>query len=151
MNRHAYWGCVVIPLTVSPPAFAAATCTLSVTAPENFGNYNPLKTTDTTTTGSVNVTCASYSGTYTIALNAGTSGTVADRKMANGGQRLDYQLYQDPGRTIIWGNGNSGSQKLSGSCSVTCNATYPVYGDITALQEIPQGIYTSSVTATLTY
>jgi len=134
-------------------AVAAASCKITVTAPASFGNYNPFNSGDTTTVASLNVTCTSYTGTYTISLAAGTYGTIPNREMAKvgaTGKKMSYELYQDAAHAILWGNGTNG-QKLSGSCSASCNTTYPVYGDISAGQNPVTGSYTSSVTATLTY
>lgn len=141
----------IFSLMVSSRAFAAASCTLTVAAPVSFGNYLTYNPAYTTAAGQLTVACSSFTGTYTISLSGGTYGTVDARKLGHGISRVGYALYQDPGRTVVWGNGNSGTQKLSGSCAGSCNATYAVYGEIPADQEVPLGSYSSTITATLSY
>ena len=68
-------------------------------------------------TSTITATCASGAD-YTIALNAGVQGgTVALRRMAAGGGTLNYNMYSDPGRTTIWGDGTAGTSPLPGSGS----------------------------------
>lgn len=85
-----------------------------------------------------------------IALDYGVNGgSATNRYMANGGNALAYQLYQDSNRTSVWGNG-----ALARSISSFPNTTqtYTVYGRLFATNGFPPpGAYTDTITVTLTY
>jgi len=81
----------------SPPA--PGTCALFVT-PLSFRTVSG----DTTTTATITVTCPARLP-YAIALHIGQHGDTTSRKIrAGGAQILDYELYQDAGRRVVWGD-----------------------------------------------
>ncbi|HXS20313.1 MAG TPA: spore coat protein U domain-containing protein, partial [Steroidobacteraceae bacterium] len=84
---------------------------------------------------------------YTVSMSAG-SGTLTSRVMKSGGSQLDYNLYTNSTHTTIWGDGTSGTVKVS---ATSLGATYTVYGLIPALQNVPVGSYSDTVTVTVTY
>jgi spore coat protein U-like protein len=135
------------------PAAAWADCTVSVGAPLNFGTYPPFSSTATTTTGNLTVACTSFSGSYVIALNAGTSGSgsFSGRAMSDGSFDLGYQIYTDAAHSMTWGDGTAGTVTVSGSCSGSCTYTPTLYGEIAAQQKVGPGSYTDSVLVTVTY
>jgi spore coat protein U domain-containing protein, fimbrial subunit CupE1/2/3/6 len=133
-------GCLALPVLAD-----AVTCTVSVTNVA-FGNYDVFASQDTVTTGSVGVSCDS-SDSYTISLSAGF-GTYTSRVMTSGSSQLDYNLFTDPQRLTIWGDGTSGTATVSATGT---GGTYPVYGLITAKQNVPVGSYSDSITVTVTY
>lgn len=131
----------------------AAAClgVMSVSAvPVNFGAYNPLSASEKTATGQVSVTCNLLFGlgllpSFTVALSTGTSGSYAPRKMANGAQRLSYNLYDDAGS--VWGNGLGGTVlgSFNGVLSLgTLN--FPVKGRIPVGQDVASGAYADTIT-----
>src|SRR5256885_7799224 len=74
-------------------AARAATCTVSAT-PVAFGSYNVFNTTPLDATGTVTVHCTGLGElSYNIKLSTGLSGSYAPRQMANGANRLNYNLY----------------------------------------------------------
>jgi spore coat protein U-like protein len=99
-------------------------------------------------------------GSYTLALGASADGTgdrISTRYLANsnGGANMAFNIYTDATRSIVWGNGSTGAV-VSGSLPIvtfgssTDNVT--VYGKIPAGQNtLKAGIFTGSVTVTLTY
>ncbi len=87
----------------------AVSCTVS-TVPVRFGVYNPLEAAPLSTTGTINVACTCtvvdcVAFGYRIDVSAGQSGNVAQRELRSGTNRLQYNLYGDPGFSSIWGTG----------------------------------------------
>ena len=91
--------------------------------------------------------------TAELALDAGTGpgGNTRRRRLEqdSGSDRLDYDLFQDPGRTIHWGD-RSGVDTLE-LLSTGAPQTVPVYGEIPAGQRARAGTYSDMITVTLTY
>ncbi len=152
---------MVCPNMVEPALAATATTTFTVTATATkacnisatslgFGNYDPTAGTPLDSTSTITILCTTGT-TYNVGLNAGSApgATVTARKMTNGANTLNYALYQDSSRTINWGN-TVGTDTLAGTAGGTA-ATLTVYGQVPALQNVPVGAYTDTVTATITY
>ena len=55
---------------------------------------------------------------YVLILSTGVSGTYAQRTMLNGSDSLPYNLFVNPARTQILGDGNGGSVTASGEISM---------------------------------
>jgi spore coat protein U-like protein len=138
-------------VTASIAVSATVLSSCGVTAlPLAFGTYSPTQSTNTTAQTTVAVTCTN--GTpYNVGLNAGagTGATVATRKMTSGSNTLNYSLYQDSGYSTVWGN-TIGSNTVAGTGSGLVQ-TINVYGSATALQAVPAGAYTDTITVSLTY
>jgi spore coat protein U-like protein len=124
---------------------AGAACTVSA-LPVVFGSYNPVGGQAVESTGSVDIVCVPIA-TYTVALSAGV-GSFAARAMASGPNRLPYNLYTTASRTIVWGDGTSGTAMLGGTAAT---ASYPVYGRIPASQNVPVGVYADTITVTVNF
>jgi spore coat protein U-like protein len=126
----------------------AASCTVS-TSGLNFGNYDVFSTLNDDITATINVNCPS-STTYSIWLSTGTSGTYSSRSMTNGPNILTYNLFTDPTRLTIWGDGSAGTGIFNGT-GTGSNIGTPVYGRIPAGQNAYVGIYNDVVTVTVTF
>ncbi|MGV8924268.1 MAG: spore coat U domain-containing protein [Ewingella sp.] len=122
----------------------------------NFGSVasvpGNLDMVSTAGTGSVVVTCTP-GATVKIAMDYGThGGSATQRYMANttaATQTLAYQLYQDPARSKVWGNG---ALEMTVPSFPGTTQTYPVYARLFAVTTLPAaGTYTDTVTVTLTY
>ena len=147
----------------APGAMAASDCSVSASGVA-FGVYDPTLATADDSTGSVVVTCT-YTGpggsdtaNYTVTLSTGMSGSYVPRKLAAGASRLNYNLFQDAGRTQVWGNASAGTTIITGSLRVgpgngngTRTATHVVYGRIPQQQDADTGNYTDSILVTLTF
>jgi len=135
-------------------------CTCSISVPTlNFSTYAPLSGSADNVTDTVSVTCSalvlSVAVSYTITLSQGGSGTYTQRQMTNGGATLNYNIYTDSGRTLIWGNGAGGTSDITDSYTLVSSPTtknYTAYGQIPANQTsaIP-GSYSDSIVATVTF
>ena len=161
---------VVLPGPASEPLFAAtatssftvqasvaASCTIS-TAALNFGSYDPVVANATTpldANGSVTVSCSKGAVT-TIGLNQGanpaTGSTALDplRQMANGSERLRYDLYQTAAGTGVWGGIGTANVK-SYTATSKAPVTFTIFGRIPENQDVATGSYSDTVTATISF
>jgi spore coat protein U-like protein len=143
---------------------AHALCVLCVctatTTPMVFAAHNPLASSNNDSTGKVKVSCggvASVSLTYTVALGAGTGGSVAARKMASGSNLLGYNVYTSNAYSTVWGDGTNGTGAASGGFSLDLFGLSPpqdwtFYGRIPGSQTgVVPGAYVDSLVVTLTY
>jgi spore coat protein U-like protein len=128
----------------APPTQAAA-CTLSAQAVV-YGIYDTLANQNLDGTGSVSVSCDT-NASFTVALSPG-HGTMLLRQMQGGADVMTYNLFTDPLRSIIWGDGTGGTSLANGSGT---SVTYAVYGRIPPGQKIRAGAYSDSITVTLSF
>lgn len=154
--------CLLPALLHAGRAQAAADCNATATGVA-FGAYDPLVTTSDDSTGTITVTCTNTGGggttvNYSIALSTGVSGTYSQRYMSAGTPKLNYNLYRDSARSLVWGNGSGGTSLITGSLTVgngvgngTKSATYTVYGRAPAQQNAAPGTYADSIVITLTF
>ena len=127
-------------------------CTIS-TAPLAFGSYDPVvanASADLDGTGTVTVACTKGSSA-TIGLGLGSNASGTTRRMTDGSSNfLTYELYQDSGRSTVWGN--SGSGLLSPVAAPSKAARdFTVYGRVTSNQDVPAGSYNDTVVATVNF
>jgi spore coat protein U-like protein len=134
-------------LAVAAPVARPAGCSVS-TLGLSFGNYDVFSTLNDDITGTLNVNCPSATS-YSISLSSG-SGTYASRAMTNGINVLSYNLYLDPTRLTIWGDGSAGTGTVSGT-GTGATVGSPVYGRIPAGQNAYVGSYADVVTVTVTF
>lgn len=124
---------------VTPTAEAA--CSLSF-ATLNFGTYTGALQTGVTP---ATITCT-LGTAYTIGLNAGTGigATTTTRKMTGPGlATLSYQMFQDPARTINWGN-TTGIDTVAGT-GIGLAQTIYVYARMLAGQLVQPGTYVDTI------
>lgn len=121
----------------------------------NFGERASLDSnidvTSTTGGGSIVVTCTPGLA-ISIAMDYGVNGgNSSSRYMvgSNSSDTIAYQLYQDAGRSVVWG---TGAQAYGVSSFPSGTQSYPVYGRLFSSTTQPSaGTYTDTVTVTLTY
>jgi spore coat protein U-like protein len=125
-------------------------CTIS-TADLAFGAYDPIVTNASSpkdSTGTVSITCTSGAVTN-VELDLGANASVGTRRMKAGSSYLTYEIYQDSGRTTVWG---TNANKLDTGTAPNFNLrAFTAYGRITAGQDIPAGSYTDTVLATVNF
>lgn len=129
----------------------AKSCTVSSTTLD-FISYDPLVTpADTTVDNPSGITMTCSKGTtYTIALNGGSNGFPRKMNGPVAAEKLTYLIYRDAARTQLWGDGTTGTPLVLTAANKNANPI-PMYGTITAGQDVTQGAYTDSVTATVTF
>jgi spore coat protein U-like protein len=117
-----------------------------------FGNYDPSSNSPTMGNNAISVRCT-LNTAFTIALDGGTTtgGSIAQRKMTNGLQTLNYNLYVSPNYADIWGDGLSYSSRLMEGIGSGLTQIFTAYGQIPANQTVPAGTYTDTITVTVNY
>jgi spore coat protein U-like protein len=135
----------------------AATCSVS-TGGAGFGSSTAFTIPTIDVVISVSVTCsgtAAESVPFTLAASSG-AGSYATRHMAgSSGWTVPYNLYIDPSRSQVWGDGSGGSYTVSGS--FTLAGSTPENHSITFYGRIPSGgnqwvgTVSDTVALTLTY
>lgn len=128
-----------------------ANCSISAT-PLNFGTNGVLATALNQQT-TVAVTCTNTTP-YNVGLDAGTvaGSSVTSRLMAgtatgNTGTTVGFQLYQDAGRTTVWGN-TQGTNTVAGTGTGSAQSI-AVYGQVPAQTTPKPDTYQTTVTATV--
>lgn len=116
----------------------------------SFGAYNSADAAPVDSVGTILVQCdsggASEVAGFSIAIGPGFSGSFQPRAMQGAGDRLEYNLYVDSARSLVWGDGG-------GSMSVGVELNLPaersaerlVYGRIPPGQAVAPGVYVDSL------
>ncbi len=138
--------------SLSVSASVANNCTIS-TAALAFGAYDPVvanAASNLDSTGTVTITCTKGAAS-TIGLNLGSNASGSTRRLTDGSSNyLTYEMYQDSGRTTVWGN--SGAALLTPAVAPSKTArNFTVYGRVTSNQDVPAGSYADTVTATVNF
>jgi spore coat protein U-like protein len=118
----------------------------------DFGTPAGLLTTAVPGTSSIDVQC-SVGTAYNVGLDGGkwSGSNINARKMQLGltGNFVAYQLYQDPGRTLVWGN-TPGTDTIPGTGDGASHDLM-VYGQVPAQTTPPAGTYQDVVIVSVTY
>ena len=137
-------------LTVS--ATVSKNCTIT-TAPVAFGNYDSVTANATAPLdgiGTVTVTCTKGAPAK-VGLNTGGNAQGAMRRMGQGAtDYLTYELYQDTGRAIVWGD-TAGTALDIPAAPNQNPRNFSVYGRVPAAQTAAVGNYTDTVVATVNF
>lgn len=143
-HRRSLGPAMLALLFAAAPA-QAANCTVS---PQNlsFGLYDPLSSSTSDTVATITVTCDAETA-FEIALGPG-AGSYAARTMAGGADTMVYNLYLDPQRTLVWGDGSGGSNTVA---AVSAQSAFTVYARAPARQNLTPGIYADVISVTVTY
>ncbi|MDY0748650.1 spore coat U domain-containing protein [Paucibacter sp. R3-3] len=134
------------------------TCTIATTNVA-FGNYSPLAFGNTDTSASLKITCGGVVGLlipFDIALSAGGSGSLTNRRMTSGANTLNYNLYSDPAYTTVWGDGTAAPLVSSGVTldllGLAPAQQFWIYGRIPGRQLLAvPGFYVDALSVTVTY
>ena len=77
------------------------------------------------------------------------------RRMSSGSDELNYNLYTNVNRNIVWGDGSSGSQSVTLTGGIvnagTRRFTRTIYGRIPAGQQASFGSYADTLMVTITF
>lgn len=129
---------------------AQSACSVNPTSVA-FGVYSPFSVTPTDTAGTLRVTCDTVTTGYTILLSAGGAGSYSPRRLSGSGYLLSYNLYTDPLRTTVWGDGSGGTVNVAGAFALAGAIDHTVYGRITAGQNVGAGAYADTITVTINF
>ena len=134
---------------------ALSACTVSTT-PMGFGNYDSFSTNPLDTAGTITVNCTL--DVVKVNLTAGpsqTSGIFNPRQMKRSGgtDLLNYNIFTDVARTIIFGNNTGGTAGIQlrrpHGRPAPWNQMITIYGRIPPGQDILVGGYSDSLTITI--
>jgi spore coat protein U-like protein len=125
-------------------------CEITSTETLDFGTSGVL-TALIDQTAALGVTCTT--GTpYDIGLDAGTApgATTTTRGMTSPAtDTIGYEIFQNPGRTANWGD--TVSTDTIASTGTGTAQSFPVYGRVPAQTTPATGVYTDTITATITF
>ena len=120
-----------------------AACEVTSPTDLDFGTHGLLNSTITATSTFV-VKCTNGTN-YSVALTgANDSGGV--KNMVNGSEDVAYQTYQDSSHSTVWDGSNTKSGTGTG-----VDQTHTVYGKVDPQTSPSVGIYTDTVTITVSY
>lgn len=140
----------------SPARATCLLCSCTVTAhPISFGSFAPLSNTNLDIASSIDVSCTGITtslDSLEVKMNAGSSGSFAARRMQSGANLLPYNIYKDPARSMIWGNGTGGYTGLVVTNTLSLlswNSSVNVYGRIPAAPTSRPGSYVDTILVTV--
>jgi len=115
-----------------------------------FGSYDPVganASSDLNSTTSLGIRCTKGTSAL-LSMNNGTNANGEQRRMSDGSNFLNYQVYTSASYSTIWNAINTVSYLAQNSNS----ATITIHGKVPGGQtDIPAGTYTDTVTITATY
>jgi spore coat protein U-like protein len=132
-------------LTVTATVITSCTVTGGSLA---FGNYDPTLATNLDQNGSFIVACTKGTSPI-VGLNNGAN-FATSRRMSNGTDFLEYEIYKETGRTNIWGNAGGAAVTL-GPMTTNAPQTVTVFGRVTPAQNVGTGGYSDTVLITVTF
>ena len=135
---------LILLILLAAPA-RAAVCDVSPLGVA-FGTYDTLDPTAVEGVGNLAIRCDAEVS-YTIMLSRG-SGDFAERRMTSNTAVLTYNLYLDPSRLGIRGDGTAGTSVVTGTAA---SADHAIYGRLPAEQNVPAGAYSDTITVTVVY
>lgn len=140
-------------LTGTLPVSAAVTasCQNFVTGSLNHGNYDPAAVADNDAQAILTLQCTNTTP-LTLSASAGT-GSLAQRQLASGVNRLNYNLFTNSARTAVWGDGTGGTSTIAATgVGTLSNIALTIFSRIPKAQSaaVPGG-YSDSIIITVTY
>jgi spore coat protein U-like protein len=151
-NRFVVKGvlCAFIFFVLFPIPSAWANCVFTSLAGVNFGNYDVFSSLPNNNgVGSITVNCRGGTSSFEMSLSSGVSNSFTTRTLMSGSQVLNYNLYTNIARTVVWGDGTGGSVTLSGLSNG--KTTINVFGQIYAGQNAKVGIYSDTIVVTVRF
>jgi len=147
-TRRATWGALAAMLLLTCPVqwAWAKECKISST-PMDFGTYDIMSSTPSTGLATVEIICLPTHKVFTVVVDVspGNMGSGAERAMVSAsGAYLYYNIYSDPSYTTPF-------TTMTRTVTRAMPWTIMLYGQVRALQNVPPGLYTDTVTATIFY
>jgi spore coat protein U-like protein len=139
------------PRHTATPRAIEESCRLN-TRPLNFGGYTDASPTSVLTTATIDLVCRGLgaAGRYAT-VTAGPSavtGQYHTRMLANRDSRLQYQVYINTQRTIVWGDGTENTQPVI-VVQPGSNSSFTVYGGLFNGQTGEVGRYSDTLQVTV--
>jgi spore coat protein U-like protein len=102
--------------------------------------------------GGITVSCTNGTAwTASASAGTGTGATLASRKLVSGANLLNYALFTDSERSLLWGDGTASTATITGT-GTGAGQVRAIYGRVAAGQtSAPAGSYADTVAVTITY
>jgi spore coat protein U-like protein len=137
--------------TFAVTATVLKTCSVSA-GPVAFGNYTPGIAVPQVNS-QISVKCTK-STPFTVSLDKGANGTIAQRLMSNGTDTLQYNLYTTTAATTIFGDGATGVTQAGTGVGLASAVLVQVYGNLpdnAANQAASPGSYADTINVSVAY
>jgi spore coat protein U-like protein len=135
---------LVTTLQVSAPAAAGCDAVVSLV---DFGQLDLDDGAEVT--GELVVNC-DEPGAFSIGLSQGIGDFTRRRMRGFDGAELRYNLFVDPGRKRIWGDGvSAGTQTIKGESDGRRPSIIPIYGIVPSRQSVLTGPYSDNLLVTV--
>ena len=153
LNRRArlffVWASLLTGLTYTQNLMAVTTCSITSLSSLTNLSYDPMNGSPTLSAITFSIRCNGGGGrvnTIELSIGGATSSSDFSTRVMTLNDKLYYQLYRDPARTIVWGNGpqnsNSSANYTRYNFSNGETKNFTIYVMIPALQNIYSGTYT---------
>lgn len=150
------WGLIFIVCFKAEISLSQPRCSISGLS-IHFGSYNVFSPNPTDSTGTLTLNCEDVAKAELKLSASSTSGTFNPRKMKQSGGTdfLDYNIFTDAGRSVIFGDGTGSTQTLTvhkppgipKKAPWSTNIT--LYGRIPPGQDVSAGSYSDTLTITV--
>jgi len=117
----------------------------------SFGVYqSPYQYSDIVSSSNINLSCDSSSNgnSFGIKLSSGQSENF-DRYLTNNNDKLNYNLYLDNNRSLIFGDGTKGTNMYNGTLSSNNNIN--IFAKMTKNQNVSPGNYQDNIIFEVTF
>jgi spore coat protein U-like protein len=130
-----------------------AECNFQTVTGVTFGSYDALSGFNLDSAGSISVTCDKISFVTTTIGPSHNSGGFNPRQMRNtaSSDLMNYNLYTDAARTVIWGDGTQGTSAPTVIVRKKRAWTRTVYGRIPSRQNVGIGQYSEALVMTINF
>lgn len=143
LHRRRAYALLALSLLAAPAV--RADCTVSAGGVA-FGGYDVFSPSALDGAGTISVNCSPGSS-YSLGLSAG-GGSYGQRRLSNGPAALNYNLYTDASRSVVWGDGTNGTSTVSGDGE---SVGHTVYGRIPPQQNVTTGSYGDTIIVTVNF
>jgi len=151
-SLHASAQTVFTSSSVMPVRMEVLTACVVHVSDLNFGNYTSNSTTPVLGQTSIQLSCAPGTNAEIFLDNGASPGGNTGRRnlrQESGNDRMDYDLFQDAGRTIHWGD-RSGVDTFEVFVEEGARVI-PIYGEIPGGQRVREGTYGDVITISVHY
>ena len=134
------------------PVHAINNCKLNFT-PIDFGLYYPMQAGHLDVTATLDIQCTGTPGNFTVGASPGSSNSFTLRTMTSGTEQLNYNLFIDAARSIVWGDINTPNVIVANSSGGNSPNRPPIniFGREFSLQDPAPGLYSDVVTVTVQF
>ena len=128
------------------PADAEAACNVSVWSSVSFGTYDVFAAAPLDSAGRIGYRCdQGHNYTIRISITRGQASSYSARALHSGTDVLQYNLFLDAARTVVWGDESEGTQAYYDSGVGLSRDNIPLFGRVYPGQDIRAGVYSDSV------